>query len=290
MVETLISILLPTRGRRELAEKFISSALSQAARPELIEFLLYVDNDDPESAKIFVEDAKLEVILGERARMGECNLECLRRSKGQIIVFGNDDVEIKTQDWDEKIIQIHNSYADAVYLAYPNDLYKGKTLSAFPILSKKVLSLLADPAIGWYSGAFIDTHLMEVFIRLRAFGENRIKYLEDVIFEHMHFRAGKGKVDQTYIDRDRFSDDMTFLALAEVRKSSAEGLFNVIRNRATSYVIEYAKPHVPSGRLPFFQMVAVISKCMLKDTGLPISYRVKFFVYMVGRYVFFRFS
>ena len=162
--EKKISVLLPTRGRKALAERFLSSAFSLSTSPKSIEFVLYVDDDDFESQTINVEDVQYQIVVGPRCAMGACNSRCLEVSTGDIIVLGNDDVVIRSKGWDEKIRLMHESICDQIYLAYPNDLNKGKNLSSFPILSRKTCELITQPFPKLYKGAFIDTHLMEIFI------------------------------------------------------------------------------------------------------------------------------
>ena len=267
-----------------LAERFISSALKFALEPESIEFVLYVDIDDSESRKIFVEGAKLIRIVGARTSMGSSNSECFSRASGEIVLLGNDDVQIRTERWDEKIIEAHRKFKDKIYLAYPNDLYKGKKLSAFPIFSRRTLELLKDPFPASYKGSFIDTHLMEIFIRLRHLGENRIIYLEDVIFEHLHFRSGKAVEDKTYKDRDRFADDLVFLGLSKIRQRTAQLLLKTIRgtNEQPSWSILDTVSIKPDQSI--LSMVGNASRSILGMTDLPLFYRLKFFTYMILRW------
>jgi hypothetical protein len=160
--------------------------------------------------------------------MGACNTRCLEASTGEIIILSNDDVVINTIGWDEKVRNLHKGIGDKIYLAYPNDLYKGEKLSAFPILSKITCEFLIQPFPEIYKGAFIDVHLMEIFIRLRKLGHNRIRYMPDIEFEHIHFRTGKSKIDKTYTERDRYGDDFIFHSLHTTRKMSARFLAKLI--------------------------------------------------------------
>ena len=82
-----------------------------------------------------------------------------------------------------------------------------------------------------YLGAFIDQHLLDLFKRLEWHGHPRILYLEDVIFEHMHFRSGKGDFDQIYGNRGRFADDDIFLGLRAERSAAAGRLQAAIEGR-----------------------------------------------------------
>lgn len=284
LMRSTISILLPTRGRRQLAEEFIAGASKLAGKPDLLEFVLYVDDDDTDSQSIAVDGVNIRMIVGNRISMGGCNTACLEHSSGEIIVVGNDDIEVKTKNWDQKIREAHQTFDDQIYLAYPNDLYKGKKLSAFPILPRDVLVQLANPFPEIYRGAFIDTHLMEIFIRLKQLGEDRILYLSDVIFEHKHFRTGKSEVDQTYAERDRFGDDMTFLSLNQVRKVSAEHIIKKIRRESLPEPFDYQDPAVLPTPDSILSALQTIGKIYLFDTDLPLRYRSKFFIYMLGRW------
>ena len=285
MSQIKISFLLPTRGRRELAERFISGALEKAERPSQIEFVVYTDDDDMASRSIHVDGANLRLITGARVFLGMSNAECFNQSTGEIIILGNDDVEIGTSKWDVEIIANHAKFDDQVYLAYPNDCYKGKRLASFPILSRNTLLSLDQPFPKIYSGSFIDTHLMEIFIRLKHLGEDRIVYLEDVIFEHKHFRTGKSKKDQTYLDRDRFGDDMTFLSLHDVRRASARALLGKIHNPDFLRTFTYVQPAVLERPTSIVSFAVIVGKLLLPDSDLPMRYRLKFFVYMIARWL-----
>lgn len=286
MTNPRISVLLPTRARPKLAERFVTTASILATHPNDIEFILYVDDDDLESHSIEFENVHYRTIIGPRLTMGVCNTRCLQESIGEIIVLGNDDVVIRTEGWDEKIRLMHHSIPDQIYLAYPNDLNKGADLSAFPILSRKTCHLLSEPFPKIYKGAFIDTHLMEIFIRLRQLGTNRIKYMPEVVFEHLHFRTGKVEIDQTYKDRDRFADDMIFLSLHKTRKETARFLSDVINKRvADSASYQYIEPMIIKKPSTFLAMLGLSGSLYLGDLDLPTRIRVKNFFYYVARWI-----
>jgi len=226
-----ISLLVPTRGRAELARRFLESVLARSERPDLVEVIFYADEDDPASHTLSVEGLDVRTIIGPRVSMGEYNSACLERARGDILILGNDDVVIQTRGWDRKLRELHAAMQDQVYLAYPNDLFKGRRLSSFPILPRRTCELLGEPFPRAYLGAFIDQHLLDLFKRLEWHGHPRILYLEDVIFEHMHFRSGKGDFDQIYGNRGRFADDDIFLGLRAERSAAAARLQAAIEGR-----------------------------------------------------------
>jgi ABC-type polysaccharide/polyol phosphate transport system ATPase subunit len=266
-----ISLLLPTRGRAELLRRFLESVLARSEQPELVEVVIYADEDDPGSHGFQVEGLEVRTIVGPRASMGEYNTACFDQSRGDIVVLGNDDVVIQTRGWDRKLREMHAAMQDGVYLAYPNDLFKGRGLSAFPILSRTVCRLLGEPFPRAYRGAFIDYHLLDIFKRLERHGHPRLIYLEDVVFEHMHYRTGKGDFDEIYGKRDRFGDDATFLRMRDERNAAAQRLLVAIEGESARH------PQAAVTTPPELLRVSLL------DPELPASWRLRLFLWFLAR-------
>ena len=216
-----ISLLLPTRKRKKLVTRLFKSIIKNTANLGLIEVILYVDDDDKESQSITEPKLNIKKIIGPRKSMGACNTVCFMLSKGQIIMLINDDMIIRTKNWDEYIMNLHNIFNDRIYLAYGNDLMKKSNLCTFPIISRKFCNLIKYPFPIEYKGAFIDTHLFDIFQRIKKLGSDRILYEERLIVEHMHYRLGKSTKDSTYSDRNRFADDAPFHAMQKYRSNLA---------------------------------------------------------------------
>ena len=267
-----ISLLLPTRGRAELLRRFLESVLARSEQPELVEVVVYADADDPASHGFQVEGLEVRTIVGPRASMGDYNTACFERSRGDIVVLANDDVVIQTRGWYRKLREMHAAMQDGVYLAYPNDLFKGRDLSAFPILSRRVCQLLGRPFPREYRGAFIDYHLLDIFRRLARRGHPRLIYLEDVVFEHLHYRTGKGDFDEIYGKRDRFGDDDTFLRMRDERNAAAARLLAAIEGE------EAPRPTVAAAPTP-----PELLQVSLLDRELPASWRLRLFLWFVAR-------
>jgi len=269
-----ISLLVPSRGRAELLRRFLESVLARTERPDLVEVVIYADEDDPPSHGSRVEGLEVRTIVGPRASMGEYNTACLEQSRGDIVVLGNDDIVIQTQGWDRTLREMHAAMQDGIYLAYPNDLFKGRGLSTFPILSRAACRILAKPFPGEYRGAFIDYHLLDIFKRLQQRGHARLIYLEDVVFEHMHYRTGKGDFDEIYGKRGRFQDDDTFLRLRDERQAAAQRLLAAVEgNAADGGERAAADGSVPAGML----------RATLLDRDLPPSWRLRTFSWFLAR-------
>ena len=284
MKPALISLLLPTRGRPELAKRFMQSVAEQSIYPKDVEIILYMDGDDIESHGIDYPGLNVQRIIGPRQTMGAYNSECLDQSNGEIIVLVNDDMVIRTHGWDERLRQLDASFEDKVYLAYGNDLFKKGNLCTFPILSRKTCQALKEPYHRAYRGAFIDYHLMDIFKRLQHAGHNRIVYLEDVVFEHLHYRTGKAPIDATYTSRGRFDDDMLFVGLAGVRAASLPLLLNAIRGTDCSeeVLLPFAPIEKPSS---LWQAARMFTRVFLRDAALPLTWRFFMWWWFGARYV-----
>lgn len=281
-----ISLLLPTRGRPELVKRFLRSVVEQSTHPALIEVILCVDDDDVESHGIIFDELALKLVIGPRQTMGAYNAECLRNASGEITIAVNDDIVVRSKGWDEKVRELDARYPDGIYLGYGNDLFKGPKLCTFPILSRKTCSVLAEPYPAIYKGAFIDVHLMDIFRRLEKRGYARIAYAPDIVFEHVHYRNNADLLDETYTDRSRFGDDLTFIALAGARRLEANRLLALVSGGSPEKRCSAQQNAVEPTNL-----IGIWPLCVrefLLDFGLPLSWRSYLFAWMVARYYFSR--
>ena len=279
----LISLLLPTRNRPALVARLFDSINATAANCGRIEVILYIDDDDVASHQLDSNVFEVVRIIGPSLSMGEYNSACLARARGEIIVLANDDMVIRTIGWDNALIRADALIDDGIYLAYANDLIKKGGLSTFPILSRRTCTLLVDPYPAVYRGACIDTHLFDTFQRLLHAGFDRIVYLDEVVFEHLHFRAGKAPADDTYRRRGRFDDDATFVGLAESRRMNAVRLAEAIRGN----------PLPPTRTIPgdvvvptgLIHAIAHFTRKSMLDGGLPWRWRWYLWYRFFGGYL-----
>ena len=281
----IISLLMPTRARPALVERFINSVLTNTTHIDQIEIILYVDDDDTGSHHLGSEEVSVVRIIGPRMSMGCYNSACLAKSSGDIIILVNDDMVIGTPGWDTKIAELDAGIPDKIYLAYGNDLFKQGNLCTFPILSRRLCELLVEPYPKEYRGAFIDYHLFDIFKRLQHAGFDRIYYLNDVVFEHLHYRTGKAPFDETYGKRGRFADDPTFLALINSRKKSADRLLRVLRGDEPEALYIHERGAIEKVPETLLMAVTTFTRDLLFDRGLPLRWRTYLWVWFIGRYM-----
>lgn len=278
----LISLLLPTRGRPALAERFMASVVETAEVLTAIELILYVDDDDTGSHHLDGGALATVRLIGPRQSMGAYNTQCYRAAKGQIIVLVNDDMVMRTPGWDRQVRAMNTRFPDQIYLGYCNDLLKKKGLATFPILSRKTCDLLVDPYPAAYAGAFIDVHLFDIFKRLQNQGFDRFIYLDDVVFEHLHYRTGKAAYDETYSSRGRFQDDSIFIRLSSARRDAARRVLQALKGQPTPPGGSPANAEAPlkPGRS---SLLYYFTRTFL-DFDLPLRWRTYLWVWFTLRH------
>jgi len=284
-----LSILLPTRGRPDQAQRLFKSIAEHSDNLEQIEIIIRLDDDDTISHTLEPNGIAHKRIIGPRASMGTLNTECYQQSRGDIIVLLNDDMAVRTPGWDQKIRATHARFADEIYLAYANDMIAGELLCHIPILSRKTCETLARPFPHEYQGGFIDYHLFDIFKRLRHLGKDRVVYLSEVEIEHMHFRVGKSSYDATYSARGQMDvGDEAFTGLRKYRQVASERLHSVIENISLPPLPALRRfDSPPRGILHALFRYGVI---FLLDTGLPLKWRVNLFRVFNERYLRNRFG
>ena len=217
--------------------------------------------------------------------MGGYNSACLQIARGDVIILANDDMVIRTKGWDDRIRSINAEFEDQVYLCYPNDLYKKSRFCTFPIMSRVTCELLADPYPSAYRRAFIDVHLFDIFKRLQHAGFDRIRYCHDLLFEHLHYRAGKAPIDETYRSarNGRFADDPTFISLTATRSEAAARLICAIRKEPVVSGVYVNCQGEALAEIP--SAVCLFSSTFLLDGELPYRWRFFLWYWFIGRYL-----
>lgn len=271
-----ISFIIPSRERPQKLLEMLNSALNSAKSPELIEFVIYLDNDDNSDYELFQNLAT--IVRGERVYMGKMFSECILKATGKSIIVCNDDVVVKTKKWDDILYEKLNQYDDNVFLFYPNDLNKGADLCTFPIFSKdfflKFSGSLPDDL------NLIDLHLRDIFFQLKGLGVNRIEFLQNIVFEHLHHTLGKSMIDKTYSDRHRFANDDLFIQYADLRFNLSNHIYSVLKN-------DNKPKEIINTKLMSLKMTSInyfLESCwMFWNNNAPLSYRFKLWFYMIAR-------
>ncbi len=215
------SLILPTRNRLDLVQRLFSSILETSANLDLLEIILCIDEDDPESHKISHALLAIKKIIATQRGMGGIIRNCYSKSTARYIILLNDDVIFRTKNWDIKVLEAFSRFPDDLALVYCNDLYYGRRLSSFPILSRTACDLMDNICPAKYKSHCIDSHIFDIFKRLSQLGHERLVYLPNVIFEHMHYGVTLSSYEGKFFNTNRTNDQLSYLSLSEQRQQIA---------------------------------------------------------------------
>ena len=184
------SFLLPTRDRVKGLADFLASVEATTARPNELEIVLGIDEDDHATRDFEWDSLNLvKVIVPPGLPMGALNQACYDASRGRYLMAMNDDVLLRTQDWDDQIRLMLDAVRDDIFLVHVNDKLFGPKLCCFPLVSRTFCNMAGGFCPGEYERYRIDDHIHQIFSLLAANGHNRIFYLPNIVFEHLNYVA-----------------------------------------------------------------------------------------------------
>jgi hypothetical protein len=171
----------------------IDSALTLAAEPDLVEFIIYCDHDDPTMNNFSASNSIL--LRGPKLSVSKMTNKCYSESVGNILMYAADDIIFRTLSWDA-IVKKELTEKPAS-LIYGNDLGRPKQEIATHGFVNRELAILNGyllPEV--FAADFCDTWLTNVTRMAKC-----LKYVPSLEIEHMHPHWGKSDQDQTYENR-----------------------------------------------------------------------------------------
>jgi hypothetical protein len=224
------SLILPTRERPAMLAETLESLASTAQSPGAIEVILYIDRDDQATRAFAFSGLAVRKIVGPRSRMGHVTRQCYAATTGRLVMLANDDLRFRTPGWDQRVLSAARQFPDGLCLIWGNDLCSGN--AAHPILPRAACERLEGICPECYDRVFIDTHIYDVFRRLKARGHDRFCYLPDVVVEHLHPDFQKGPCDAVSVKRHFAADERAYVRWAEERERLAGRLARAIERAA----------------------------------------------------------
>jgi len=217
------SLILPTRERPMLVKRLLDSVVETVSDPGRLEIVLYVDEDDTESRNISHPSLHIVSQTGPSPRktMGNIIKDCYKASCGRFVMLINDDVVFRTKDWDNRLLEAFSRFDDGVALVYGKDLYYDEQMCTFPVLPRMTCDLMDGICPGEYDSHCIDSHIFDTFKRLTELGHDRSVYLDDVVFEHMHYELVASAYEDGPERKNDRDDQAVYLSLADDRQRAA---------------------------------------------------------------------
>lgn len=201
------SFLLPTRRNVEMLGNFLDSIVRMTHCLDLVEVVLCVDSDDEKTLNYEHSGVTvLKTVVEPGTAMGIMNNRCYEVSCGTYVMLMNDDVLMQTKGWDSFIWDALNLENDGHVLVHVNDLLFGKKLCTFPMLSRQTIELVGFCPEEFHRFA-IDDYLFDIFHILRYLGHDRIRYMENVVFEHLNYQLDADDIN-TRIYKPKISPEL----------------------------------------------------------------------------------
>ena len=180
-------VIIPARGRPDKAE-FAFHELKRFSK--ISDFMIGLDDDDADNYPEI--DGVIREVNPRLKMNGTLNLLATKYAdKYETITFMGDDHVVRTDGWDEKLYEPIKNRGFGI--SYGNDLFQGENLPTMVMMSTNIIKELGFMAPPKLIHLFMDNFW-------KVFGQvlGCLDYKGDVIVEHMHFMAGKSKVDAQY--------------------------------------------------------------------------------------------
>lgn len=185
---TDLAVIVPSRGRPWNVQRLYQAWKDTGAEAHLI---VAVDNDDPELGGYKPGEHCLIVRdrLGLAGTLNETATDLAPAYR--YLGFMGDDHLPRTQGWDKLICETLDELGTGI--VYGNDLFQGQQLPTAVFLTSNIVSTLGYMCPPGLRHMYLDNTWL-------AWGRgiSRLRYLPQVVIEHIHPHAGKGEADQTY--------------------------------------------------------------------------------------------
>lgn len=186
-----ILLIMPTRGRPWYALESIASVMKNAAEPSMLKILVCCDHDDSNRIGLFTPNLSVSTSVKPRMRFVELvNFACdYYQGKCEWIAWWGDDCRMLTQGWDT-IVREHKEL-----VVWGEDGYQNDKMATHPFIRTAI-----PRALGYLLPNELVHYCPDRFIQELADAAGSIAYDPRIKIDHLHPDAGKGLIDQTYLD------------------------------------------------------------------------------------------
>lgn len=189
-------VVVPSRGRPSNIDELIASFNLTCTGDTSL--WVCVDDDDPELDNYkqviwqtpLLDEVKL--IVGESSRIGAILNRVVPQAAeiSKYVAFMGDDHRPRTMAWDQ--LYINNLREMGTGVVYGNDLYQGVNIPTQVAMTSNIVKA---------TGYFVPPGAKHLYLD-NAWADigraTKLRYLDDVVVEHMHPCAGKGEWDEGY--------------------------------------------------------------------------------------------
>jgi glycosyltransferase involved in cell wall biosynthesis len=198
MSDKLVSILIPTRNRFDSLLEAVGSIVDKTKDLKRVEIVMRFDEDDENSLsrleELPTDKIDINIIIGKRygyEKLHKYVNEMCEETKGEFILWFNDDCIIETSGWDDVV----EPYRGQIVCFYPNNKDTGSG-NIFPMISRKIYEI---------TGHFSMAQQVDTWQHVVGKRADVVVRIEDVVFIHNR-------------EQDYVSDDNRSKVLRETRR------------------------------------------------------------------------
>ena len=205
----MISVLVPSRGRVEPLSQAIGTASAMATHPTAIEFVIWLDDDDPELDHYLSRYQtphrhiiRVRHIVGPRTLLSECWNRCADFARGEILMHGGDDIVFQTPGWDQQVRDAFAASQDKILLVQGDELSPNReALATHGFLHRRWVETVGYFLPPLFSCDWNDVWLTEVADKIGR------RVILPFVTEHQHHSFDKRERDQTDMEREQRGRD-----------------------------------------------------------------------------------
>jgi len=194
----MLTAIVPTRGRPDAALDLINAVVDTRQIHTTV-VVLAVDIDDPmidlyhEVAGIRPDVSRVEVVQGGWmvAALNEAALRVVENPAVTAVGFLGDDHRPRTHGWDAAYLTALRQMGAGI--VYGNDLLQFDFVPTQCAMSADIVRRL-----GWMCHPSLRHMYVDTLWRDMARPVGKLRYLPDIVVEHMHYLNGKAAMDIGY--------------------------------------------------------------------------------------------
>ncbi len=204
----MISLLCPTRGRPNQAERLIKSFLNTQKYQNQILFYVADDDECKEQYYELFNKYKIGFYRGPQMSTSFIWNFLAHQATGEMVTLIGDDVEIKTKNWDQIFIEANDIYKDKIYVLTVDDGRQdsfaqndGRMRCDHPTVNKRWIQTLKYFVPPFFMHRYLDAYTRRLAIQIDRFIE-----IKEVVFEHLKFETisdKTGKLSRSWFDHDK---------------------------------------------------------------------------------------
>lgn len=223
-------MIVPSRGRPQNVAALLDAWRETATGAA--DLLVALDLDDPTVPDYKLVSAafqwpadrgRFHCRVGERLRLGgTLNTVALEQAGHyRMVGFLGDDHRPRTVGWDRRMVDALDELGTG--MVYGDDLFQRQNLPTQIAMTSDIVRSLGYMVPGGLVHLYVDNAWAELGNTI-----GRLRYLPDVVIEHLHPSAGKAEMDASYeetnsqaqfdADRHRFEDWKRFSMDADVAR------------------------------------------------------------------------